>query len=334
VSDQDDPDVIEQAPRHVSIPWVPWMPTGKRPATVAAVVAASVLLAVAGLFAALRLTSSGPADPALARLVTEVTTVPVGPSAPASPPAPASADPDHGSAVLPPQPPAGASGSASVALTDPYAPTAVSGPPLTESGRPEVLYVATGYCPYCAAENWALIVALSRFGQFTGLTLSRSPLFDDLPPIDTLTFYGSSYTSPYLAFVPVETHSSVLVSPTADKEKAASYRVLQRLTPAQQAVFDKYDAQGSTPFIDFANRAAQTGSGILPDLLGGETWQQVAAALRQPNTPLGAALLNEADTLTAELCRLTGGRPAAACGPLARGGAKLCGLGDSSRAGG
>jgi hypothetical protein len=137
--------------------------------------------------------------------------------------------------------------------------------------------------------------------------------FDGVPPIDTWTFYGSSYTSPYLAFVPVETRSNVLVSPTASKGNAASYRVLQRLTPAEQAVFGKYDNDRSTPFIDFANRAAQVGSGILPDLVAGRTWQQIAAALRQPQTSLGAALLNEADTLTAELCRLTGGRPAAVC---------------------
>jgi hypothetical protein len=254
----------------------------------AAVVVACVLLAIGGTFAALRLTSSGPADPALAELITEVTTVPVGTPAPSA-------------------------GTASILPVDPSAPTAISGPPLTQAGRPEVLYVVTGYCPYCADENWALIVALSRFGQFTGLTTSRSVRFEGVPPIDTWTFYGSSYTSPYLAFVPVETRSNVLVSPGADKEKAASYRVLQRLTPAEQAVFNKYDSGGLTPFIDFADRATQTGSGILPDLLTGRTWQQLAAALRQPTTPLGATLLHEADTLTAELCRLTGDRPATAC---------------------
>ena len=210
-------------------------------------------------------------------------------------------------------PPSIAPGSASTMMTDPDVPAAVSGPPLTEAGKPEVLYVATGYCPYCAAENWALIVALSRFGQFTGLTTSRSPQFEDVAPIDTWTFYGSSYTSPYLAFVPVETRSNVLVSPKANKEVAASYRVLQRLTAAEQAVFDKYDNHGSTPFIDFADQAVQTGSGILANLVAGNTWQQLAADLRHPETLEGATLLNEADTLTAELCLLTGGRPAAAC---------------------
>lgn len=45
----------------------------------------------------------------------------------------------------------------------------------------------------------------------------------------------------------------------------------------------------------------------------GRSWQQLAAALRQPTTNLGAALLTEADSLTAELCRITGDRPASAC---------------------
>ena len=87
MSEQDDPDVIEQAPRHASfpgLPWLPagkWTPAGKRPGTLTAAVVACVLLAAAGTFAALRLTSSGPADPDLGRLITEVTTVPVGTAA-------------------------------------------------------------------------------------------------------------------------------------------------------------------------------------------------------------------------------------------------------------
>ena len=30
------------------------------------------------------------------------------------------------------------------------------------------------YCPYCAAQRWAMIVALSRFGTFSGLTTVHS----------------------------------------------------------------------------------------------------------------------------------------------------------------
>ena len=43
--------------------------------------------------------------------------------------------------------------------------TATTGQPaLTSGGKPEILYVGAEYCPYCAAERWAMVVALSRFG--------------------------------------------------------------------------------------------------------------------------------------------------------------------------
>jgi hypothetical protein len=302
MSEEDDADVVEQVPRQFSFPPVPGLPAlggiigpGRR--RVAAIAAACALLVAAATLVTLRLAEGPRADPALAGLITEVTTVPVG-KLPPSLPAPASP----------------ASAYSSTLLISPGTLSAVSGPPLAQDGKPEALYIATEYCPYCAMENWPLIVALSRFGQFTGLTTSRSPQFEDIAPIDSWTFYGSHYTSPYLAFVPVEEYSNVRVSAGASPDASASYRKLQPLTPAQQAIVARYDKTRSTPFLDFGNHAVQIGSGsIFPQLMTGKSWPQLAAALRQPKTSLGAALLSEADVLTAELCRLTGDRPAAAC---------------------
>ncbi len=113
------------------------------------------LLAVGGTLAVLRLGSRAPANPALARLVAEVTAVPVD-----------AGEPGHLNAVW-----SGDLSSAAIpTLAFDFAPTPVSGPPLTE--------------------NWALIVALSRFGSFSGLSTSRSPYFEDVPPVDGWTFYG------------------------------------------------------------------------------------------------------------------------------------------------
>jgi hypothetical protein len=53
-------------------------------------------------------------------------------------------------------------------------PTRITGAPLTSGGKPEMLYMGAEYCPYCAAERWSMIVALSRFGTFNGLTTTRS----------------------------------------------------------------------------------------------------------------------------------------------------------------
>jgi hypothetical protein len=305
MSEQDDADVIEQAPRRFGLPAVPGLAalrgisgSGRRRLVV--IGAAFALLVTAATLVTGQLTRVPRTDPGLARLITEVTTVPVGKSVPGLSGLAASA--------------LSASVSSSFLLIGLDTPHAVSGPPLALDGKPEVFYIAEEHCPYCAMENWPLIVALGRFGSFTGLTTSRSPEFEDIAPVDGWTFYGSRYTSPYLSFVPVERHSNVLVNAKANPDDDASYRVLQRLTSAQQAVFARYDKTGSTPFLDFGGHAVQIGSGAIPpQLMTGKSWQQLAAALRQPKTELGAVLLDEADVLTAQLCRLTDNRPGSAC---------------------
>ena len=90
-------------------------------------------------------------------------------------------------------------------------PTTISGTTLTENGKPEMLFFGAEYCPYCAAERWAMIVALSRFGTFKGLATVHSAVKngagDAEPDPDTpsWTFVHATYSSPYLTFSPVET---------------------------------------------------------------------------------------------------------------------------------
>ena len=85
-----------------------------------------------------------------------------------------------------------------------------NGTPLTANGKPEMLYMGAEYCPYCAAERWAMIEALSRFGTFSGLSTIHSASAngagqaEPYPNTPTWTFHGSSYTSKYLTFTPVE----------------------------------------------------------------------------------------------------------------------------------
>ena len=82
----------------------------------------------------------------------------------------------------------------------------VSGTPLSgPDGHPEVFYLGAEYCPYCAAERWPMIVALSRFGTFSGLKTTSSSSTDIYPNTPTFTFHGATYTSQYVDFVSVET---------------------------------------------------------------------------------------------------------------------------------
>ena len=294
-SGPDDGDVLEMGSARRRRRWVPG---GRRSRLALVLAGVCALLAVGGTLTALRLDSRAPADPALARLIAEVTTVPVN-----------AGEPGNLNAVW-----SGNSSSTTItSLAFDFTPTPVSGPPLTENGKPEVLYVATEFCPYCVAENWALIVALSRFGSFSGLSTSRSPYFEDVPPVDGWTFYGSSYTSRYLAFVPVETYSNLLASRKADPGNPKSYRALQPLAPSEQAVLNRFDNGTQTPFFDFGGRVTVTGGAVVPNFLAGQSWTRIAAGLRRPDTPAAATILTAANMLTSQLCKLTGDRPAAAC---------------------
>jgi hypothetical protein len=307
----DDGDVIELGPEKPPRTWA----IGGRTRLII-VAGVCVLLAVGATVAAVRLSAPSPAQQALAKLVAEVTTVPASETIPLPMPTvagstavPLSGDPDTQSPPI-------SSGSVPVLSSDSWTSPTVTGPRLTADGKPEVLYVDEGFCPYCIAESWPLIVALSRFGEFSGLSTTRSRFFDDVLPVDGWTFYGSSYVSRYLTFVPVETRSNVLINPkaaAADPDTEASFRVLQRLTPAQESVFSEADPQRQTPFLDFGGKAVLIGSGLSPYLLGNLTWSQIAAGLRRPQTDVDVMIIGAVDTLTGEICQLTGGRPAAAC---------------------
>ena len=78
----------------------------------------------------------------------------------------------------------------------------VTANPLTgPNGHPEVFYMGAEYCPYCAAERWPMIIALSRFGTFTGLKTTSSSSTDIYPNTPTFTFHGATYTSQYVDLI-------------------------------------------------------------------------------------------------------------------------------------
>jgi hypothetical protein len=194
-------------------------------------------------------------------------------------------------------------------------PTSITGPALTSGGKPEVLYIGAEYCPYCAAERWAVIVALARFGTFSGLAPIRSAAKDGggnaepYPLTPTWTFAKASYTSSYLTFTPVEGYTNI-------PDKATGfYTVLQTPTAAQQALLDKYDAayQGAIPFIDYGNKFLSVGASYNPAVLSGLTWAQIAADLHDPTSAVAKSVLGTANFATAAICSLTNNQPASAC---------------------
>jgi hypothetical protein len=194
------------------------------------------------------------------------------------------------------------------------APTPLEGQPaLQADGRPEVLYVGSEFCPFCASQRWPLIVALSRFGHFAGLDNMQSAPESVFPGIQTFSFVGSTYTSRYLSFEPVELYSN-------QTTPRGTFARIANLNPAQAAVVARYGAAtgtrvgtGDLPFVDIADRMVATTSGYSPAVLERQSQATIATDVDHGTGRVGQAIVASANYLTAGLCTATGQRPASVC---------------------
>ena len=181
--------------------------------------------------------------------------------------------------------------------------TGGSGAALTSGGKPQMLYIGAEFCPYCAAMRWSMAIALSRFGTLTPLHGIHSSPTDTDPNTATLTFYKSGYTSNYLKFAAVE-------------NETISHAPLQNPTAAQAALWAKYEPDPSTrgyPFIDFGNKLVMKGPIYDPAVLAGKSWSQIAAALKDPTSPIAQSVDGAANYVTGAICRMTNNQPSSVC---------------------
>jgi uncharacterized protein DUF929 len=197
---------------------------------------------------------------------------------------------------------------------------AVKGPPpilVGPTGKPQFLYIGAEYCPYCAAQRWATVVALSRFGTFDKLYQTTSSSTDIYPSTPTFTFYtghygGSFYTSQYVDFVPVETQGNV-------PDSSGNYATLQTPTTAQENLLSAYDVppyttqSGSIPFIDIANQYIMVGASFSAQDLQNLQWQDIANSLSDPTSAVGKDILGTANYITAGICMTTHQQPGSVC---------------------
>jgi hypothetical protein len=184
--------------------------------------------------------------------------------------------------------------------------TSEKGSSLTAGGKPEMLYIGAEYCPFCAAERWSMIVALSRFGSFSGLTYMESSSSDKFANTPTFSFRNANYASNYISFVSVETQ---------DRD----HGTLQTPTPQEQSFMNTYDSAGSIPFVDIGNQTGNQyvtlngGSQFQPSVLSGLNWTQIGSQLNDPNSAVAKAVDGAANYLITAICKVDGGNPSTVC---------------------
>lgn len=164
--------------------------------------------------------------------------------------------------------------------------------------KPIVVYIGAEYCPYCAFIRWPLVIALMRFGNFSGLEYMRSGSSPEVyPDTATFSFRNINYQSNYIIFEAYELQ---------DRSGAP----LERLPSNYSDVFNSH---GSTfPFLSFANRYILSGSIYNPDLMQGKNWTQIVSIIGS-NTTLGHEVKVVANAITAVICKLTNNNPEGVC---------------------
>ena len=191
-------------------------------------------------------------------------------------------------------------------------------PLATADGKPRIVYLGAEYCPFCAAERWGMVQALSRFGTFKNLQITRSAVTapsgagETDPNTPTLSFHGSSYTSSYIQFEPVEQEDN-------------SYKALETPSKEQGTLLSTYDVakytgssdSGAIPFVDFANEYMISGASYDPGVLKDKTHDQVGAALADPSSDISQGAIGTANVFAATVCKVTGNKPAKVCGDSA-----------------
>jgi len=180
--------------------------------------------------------------------------------------------------------------------------------PLRRGGKPELLTFELAWCPHCAADSWALAMALSRFGKLSGLRLIDSGTlygtkFHGNPPFphtQGLSFFDARYHSVYLDF------ASVVLQDLAGHQ-------LQTPTRTEGNAINAFDHTGEIPAVDVGGAYGFLGSGFSPGVLAHKTWAQIAKSLADPKNPAAQRIDGLANLFAAAICKTTNGKPTGVC---------------------
>ncbi|HEY7916342.1 MAG TPA: DUF929 family protein [Acidimicrobiales bacterium] len=192
-------------------------------------------------------------------------------------------------------------------------------PPLTLAGRtPAMLYYGAEYCPYCAAERWAMTASLSRFGQWANLKTTASSHTDIYAATHTFSFYGATFTSPYLTFSGVEQYTNVPTS-TAGVYTNLQNPTTEELNNIKTYSSSKFNPNATTsggisfPFVNINNVALYSGASFSPGVLANLSWADIAGGLSDPTNPATQAIVATSNYMSAAICASTKGAPASVC---------------------
>ncbi len=166
----------------------------------------------------------------------------------------------------------------------------VSKDTMRRGGKLFVFFMGAEYCPYCAAERWAIVRSLQKFGQWDGLkqtiSAARDEPFLNLPTYD---FTKATYTSPHIDFV-------------AREIKDREFNPLQKLLKTEEKLLRKFNPKKEIPFLLIGGRFSQIGSGFTPKIFIGHTFRQTETELKKVESEIRKTIDDEGNIISALLC--------------------------------
>jgi thiol-disulfide isomerase/thioredoxin len=157
-------------------------------------------------------------------------------------------------------------------------------------GKLFVFFMGAEFCPNCAAERWAIVRSLQKFGQWDGLrqtiSAARDQPFLNLPTYD---FTRATYNSPHIEFV-------------AREVKDREFKPLQKLLKTEEKLVRKYNPKKEIPFLLIGGRFMQVGSGFPPKIFIGHTFRQTETELKKVESEIRKTIDEEANVISALLC--------------------------------
>ena len=130
----------------------------------------------------------------------------------------------------------------------------ISSTPSLMGGKVSVLLVASEACPYCAAESWAIYMAMASYGTWSGVQYIESNSSDIFPNTPGLTFLNYAYESSSVVFNGFEVSNR-------------NWEPLQKLNFSDQGIFSEYDQNENIPFVLIGGVYLLEGSSYSPGLL-------------------------------------------------------------------
>lgn len=123
------------------------------------------------------------------------------------------------------------------------------------SGKITFIYVGGEFCPYCAMERWAVVMALEAFGSFSPMPGQITSAEDSVGTYSFDPGYSNFYyTSSKIYFDPVEVYGN------SYNPNTQSYNTLNSMDANQKSLYNAYGT-GSIPFIIIGGSYFRSGAG-------------------------------------------------------------------------